>query len=68
MKHFLTGDFKLITQESDLFKAGITVTEEADSVLKVQFQIPENKTVATNGNPNPAAVSISFKLNGFATN
>ena len=68
MKHFLTGDFKLITQESDLFKGNITVTEENGGILKVEFQIPENKTVTTGGATNTAAVPISFKLNGFATN
>ena len=68
MKHFLTGDFKLITQESDLFKGDITVTEEGGGILKVEFQIPENKTVATNGQPNTAAVPISFKLKEFASN
>ena len=68
MKHFLTGDFKLITQESDLFKGNITVTEENGGILKVEFQIPENKTVTTGGATNTAAVQISFKLKEFATN
>ena len=68
MKHFLTGDFKLIIQESDLFKGDITVTEEGGGILKVEFQIPENKTVTTGGATNTAAVQISFKLKEFATN
>ena len=67
MKHFLTGDFSLINQESDLFKADITVTKEADNVLKVEFEIPEQKTLTGPNAQNPNPVSISFKLNGFAT-
>lgn len=72
MKNFLTGDFRFITESDTIdtfFKGDVTVTEEAGDVLKVDFQIKEEKTVKDGTEEkNPAAVSISFKLNGFATN
>ena len=71
MKHFLTGDFKFVIQSDTadtFFKGDITVTEEADDVLAVAFNIAEGKTVQNGTDTaNNATVAISFKLNGFAT-
>ena len=67
MKHFLTGDFSLINSADDLVEGDITVTKSSD-VLNVSFQIPVGKTLTAASTPNTAAVPISFKLNGFATN
>ena len=68
MKHFLTGDFSLIKTSADLVKDTTLQVTKGTNELTVAFQIPEQKTLTAANTPNTAAVSISFKLNGFATN
>ena len=68
MKHFLSGDFSLIQNADDLVKASTLQVTKGTNELTIAFQIPEQKTLTAANTPNTAAVSISFKLNGFATN
>ena len=64
--HLLTGDFSKILTEDDIVKDNaITITsEDSDSSIQIQFNIPKDKVLPANQQND---VSITIKFTGFAT-